>query len=44
MDPPFLGITEAAYTFSICTELQKRGGIEDISKILFLISQRKHML
>ena len=26
------------------TELQKRGGIEDISKIIFLISQQKHML
>ena len=26
------------------SELQIRGGIEDISKIIFLISQRKHML
>ena len=25
-------------------ELQKREGIEDNSKIIFLISQRKHML
>ena len=27
-----------------CTELQIRGGIEDNSKIIFLISQQKRML
>ena len=27
-----------------CPELQIRGSIEDNSKIIFLISQRKHML
>ena len=29
---------------SIGTELQIRGGIEDNSKIIFLISQRKHVV
>ena len=30
--------------FESLTELQIRGGIEDNSKIIFLISQYKHML
>ena len=40
----FFVLSSKRHVKCIFTELQIRGGIEDNSKIFFLISQRKHIL